>query len=237
MGIESTTGIFYLILNATLVVKIVLGILGAMSIISWTIIFYKAISFYKIKKELKRDIRLLKESHDLASALKTLRTRYNSTIYKISIACLNEIKQIEKSKINDLKKPEIASQSIENTINNLISEKLMEYSSSLSFLATCTNSAPFIGLFGTVWGIMHSFHSIGLQKSAGLATVAPGIAEALIATAIGLAVAIPASIAYNSFISILTGIENLYTTYKNIFINMVKRELTIFSASNSNKNE
>jgi len=237
MGIESTSGIFYLIINATLVVKIVLAILCAMSIISWTIIFYKAISFYKINKELKKDIRLLKESKDLSMALKILRTKQNSTLYKISITCLNEIKQIEKSKVNNLKKPEIASQSIENTINSLISENLMQYSSSLSFLATCSNSAPFIGLFGTVWGIMHSFHSIGLQKSAGLATVAPGIAEALISTAIGLAVAIPASIAYNTFISLLTKIENLLITYKNLFINMAQRELTIFSSVVINKNE
>ncbi len=164
MGIESTTGIFYLILNTTLVVKIVLGILGCMSIISWTIIFYKTISFFKAKRELERDIDLIKESKDLASSLKILRTRHTSSLYKISIDCLNEIKQIEKSKISDLKKPEIASQSIENTINNHISESLLDHSSSLSFLATCTNSAPFIGLFGTVWGIMHSFHSIGLQK-------------------------------------------------------------------------
>lgn len=70
----------------------------------------------------------------------------------------------------------------------------------LSFLATCGNTAPFIGLFGTVWGIMSSFHQIGLQGSASLATVAPGIAEALIATAAGLAAAIPAVIAYNYFL-------------------------------------
>ncbi len=75
------------------------------------------------------------------------------------------------------------------------------------------------------------------KKSAGLATVAPGIAEALIATAVGLAVAIPASIAYNTFISILTNIENLYIRYKNIFINMAKRELAIFSAPTITKTE
>ena len=72
----------------------------------------------------------------------------------------------------------------------------------LPFLATCANAAPFIGLFGTVWGIMHSFHSIGMAQSAALATVAPGISEALIATAIGLLVAIfSATIFYNYFLA------------------------------------
>jgi biopolymer transport protein TolQ len=81
-----------------------------------------------------------------------------------------------------------------------LSEQEERLSRSLSFLATCGNTAPFIGLFGTVWGIMTSFHDISLKGSASLATVAPGIAEALIATAAGLAAAIPAVMAYNYFL-------------------------------------
>ena len=81
-----------------------------------------------------------------------------------------------------------------------VTVELAKLSKSLPFLATCANATPFIGLFGTVWGIMNSFHSIGLMQSSALAAVAPVISEALVATAIGLAVAIPAVLAYNFFL-------------------------------------
>jgi biopolymer transport protein TolQ len=94
----------------------------------------------------------------------------------------------------------------------------------LSFLATTGNSAPFIGLFGTVWGIMNSFHGIGLKGSASLAVVAPGISEALIATAVGLAAAIPAVIAYNYFLSKISVIEAELRSFSTDLLNMIERE-------------
>jgi biopolymer transport protein TolQ len=96
---------------------------------------------------------------------------------------------------------------------------------SLSFLATCVNVAPFIGLFGTVWGIMHSFYAIGLLKRATLETVAPGLAEALITTAIGLAVAIPASVAYNFLMRMLGRIEMALIEFVAAFLKRVESEL------------
>ncbi|MFN3921638.1 MAG: MotA/TolQ/ExbB proton channel family protein, partial [Caldimicrobium sp.] len=93
-----------------------------------------------------------------------------------------------------------ADKELDETYNIEKESILMNLGKGLGFLATTASTAPFIGLFGTVWGIMRSFHEIGLQGSASLATVAPGIAEALINTAMGLFVAIPASIAYNSFL-------------------------------------
>ena len=96
---------------------------------------------------------------------------------------------------------------------------------SLSLLATTANTAPFIGLFGTVWGIMSSFHSIGMLKSASLATVAPGISEALVATAIGLAVAVPATIGFNIFMGKLAGVDTLLVNFAGVFLNRVQREL------------
>ena len=95
----------------------------------------------------------------------------------------------------------------------------------LPILATTANTAPFIGLFGTVWGIMNSFHSIGLSKSASLATVAPGISEALVATAIGLAVAIPATVGYNMFLSKLGQLDTLLGNFAGYFLNRVQREI------------
>jgi biopolymer transport protein TolQ len=92
-------------------------------------------------------------------------------------------------------------------------------------LATTANTAPFIGLFGTVWGIMQSFHSIGMLKSASLATVAPGISEALIATSVGLAVAVPATIGFNIFMGRLSQVDTLLVNFASTFLNRVQREL------------
>jgi biopolymer transport protein TolQ len=99
-----------------------------------------------------------------------------------------------------------------------------ELGSSLSFLATTGNATPFIGLFGTVWGIMASFHSIGERGSASLTVVAPGISEALVATAAGLAVAIPAVIFYNYFSNRLEEINSDVRNFSTDFLNLVERD-------------
>ncbi len=229
MGIESMGGVISLVLEATVVVKIVLGILTAMSLISWSIIFYKLLLFSKIKKEIKRDYGTFSAADDIISGVKILRTREDSLLYSIAIESLGEIKQVEKANLSPILKSKVAMQNIQRSLKNAIATTIGRLYSSLSFLATCANSAPFIGLFGTVWGIMHSFHAIGLQKSASLASVAPGIAEALIATAFGLAVAIPASIAFNSFMGVLEQIEKELRSFEASFLNRAQRELPIFN--------
>jgi biopolymer transport protein TolQ len=93
------------------------------------------------------------------------------------------------------------------------------------FLATTGNTAPFIGLFGTVWGIMNSFHGIGLRGSASLAVVAPGISEALIATAAGLAAAIPAVIAFNYFMQKIRTLETELQSFSADFLNIIERDI------------
>ena len=95
----------------------------------------------------------------------------------------------------------------------------------LPLLATTGSTAPFIGLFGTVWGIMTSFHEIGLKGAANLAVVAPGISEALIATAIGLVAAIPAVVGYNHFSTKIRGIENEMSHFSADYLNMLKSDL------------
>ena len=95
----------------------------------------------------------------------------------------------------------------------------------MSVLATTGSTAPFVGLFGTVWGIMNSFIAIHGQKSAGLDVVAPGIAEALIATALGLAAAIPAVMAYNYFVRRIRVVESEVDAFKNDYLNIIRRHL------------
>ena len=106
-----------------------------------------------------------------------------------------------------------------------VASEMARLQHSLSLLATTANTAPFIGLFGTVWGIMNSFHSIGMLKTASLATVAPGISEALVATAIGLLVAVPATIGYNIFMGKIGEIDTLLVNFAGLFLNRVQREL------------
>ena len=114
---------------------------------------------------------------------------------------------------------------VRRSLRQGVNIEMARLTASLSSLATAANTAPFIGLFGTVWGIMNTFHAIGAMKSASLATVAPGISEALIATALGLVVAIPATVAYNSFLGRLDQLESRLVNFAGMFLNRVQREI------------
>jgi biopolymer transport protein TolQ len=114
-------------------------------------------------------------------------------------------------------------QNLERALNRASRSEALRLEKSLNFLATAGSTAPFIGLFGTVWGIMTAFQNIGAQGSASLATVAPGIAEALIATAVGLACAIPAVMGYNYYNQKVRGIKTQMENFAGDFLNIVKR--------------
>ena len=138
-----------------------------------------------------------------------------------------EIKKIRgANKETLLTKSEI----LERTLTNSVESEILDAEKGLSFLATAGSTAPFIGLFGTVWGIMGAFHTIGATNMASLAVVAPGISEALIATAIGLVAAIPATIGYNHFVSQIRREEIDLNSFASDFLNIVKRNF--FSGNN-----
>ena len=176
-----------LILQAGYVVKVVLLILLFFSVVSWAIIFYKYRYLSRANKETDVFLRTYRAGRDLKGLLTAVRS--------INLSPLANIFKFTSSE-NIVDKAEIK-RSLRR-FSALESAKLEKY---LSFLATTGSTTPFIGLFGTVWGIMNSFRGIGAAGSASLAVVAPGIAEALIATAAGLATAIPAVIAYNYYLS------------------------------------
>lgn len=176
-----------LILQAGYVVKAVLLILIFFSIVSWAIIFYKYRYLSKASKETDMFLRTYNAGRDvkgLLSVAKTLNLSPFANIFKYTFT--EEVR--DRVEIKRLLRRYEA----------LETAKLERY---LSFLATTGSTTPFIGLFGTVWGIMNAFRGIGAAGSASLAVVAPGIAEALITTAAGLAAAIPAVIAYNYYLS------------------------------------
>lgn len=176
-----------LILQSGYVVKVVLLILLFFSVVSWAIIFYKYRYISRANKETDVFLRSYRAGRDLKGLLTAVRS--------INLSPLANIFKFTSSE-NIVDKAEIK-RSLRR-FSALESAKLEKY---LSFLATTGSTTPFIGLFGTVWGIMNAFRGIGAAGSASLAVVAPGIAEALITTAAGLAAAIPAVIAYNYYLS------------------------------------
>jgi biopolymer transport protein TolQ len=177
-----------LILQAGYVVKGVLIILLFFSVVSWTIIFYKWRYFTKADRETHDFIRVYSATRspkELFTVSRRFAVSPNANLFR---SVYSEKTYTERDELKRMLRRYAA----------LESARLERY---LNFLATTGSTTPFIGLFGTVWGIMNAFRGIGAAGSASLAVVAPGIAEALITTAVGLAAAIPAVVAYNYFLS------------------------------------
>jgi biopolymer transport protein TolQ len=177
-----------LILQAGYVVKAVLAILLFFSIVSWTIIFQKWRHFARADKETYNFLRIYEATQNPKDLFSSSKKFAVSPLANLFRSVYSEKTYTDRDELKRMLKRYSA----------LESSRLERH---LNFLATTGSSTPFIGLFGTVWGIMNSFRGIGAAGSASLAVVAPGIAEALIATAIGLAAAIPAVIAYNYYLS------------------------------------
>ena len=214
VGLASNTdfSIISLFIRADIIVKSVILILIASSVYSWAIIFDKIRVFRKINKSAE-------EFEDKFWKSKSAETFYNNLpasvddpmaqLFKTSMQTV--IKSRSRSNLNE-KLPGILEINIEKQMSAI--------DKNYTFLATVGSTAPFIGLFGTVWGIMNSFQSIAISRNTSLAIVAPGIAEALFATALGLLAAIPAVVAYNKF-------SNDSKKYSQKLENFSKRFLTI----------
>lgn len=202
--------IFSLIVEASFVVQLVMLVLLAASVMSWTFILAK-------RKELKLAIEVTEQFEQLFWASKDLGELYQrihnkganmQAIETIFVAGYKEFSRMNS--IADMA-PAGKVENAERAMRIVLAREASKLDESLPFLATVGSTSPYVGLFGTVWGIMNSFRALSTVKQATLAQVAPGIAEALIATAIGLFAAIPAVIAYNRF---NTGIEHITDRYE-----------------------
>jgi biopolymer transport protein TolQ len=176
-----------IVLNAGLVVKGVMLILLGFSVFSWAIILYKWRYFARAKRENEEFLRVFPAMREPERILQAIRT-----------CMIGPLPRLYREVAAEGGKGEEVLRRALRRYGALEAARLERY---LNFLATTGSTTPFIGLFGTVWGIMNSFRGIGAAGSASLAVVAPGIAEALIATAMGLVAAIPAVIGYNYFLS------------------------------------
>lgn len=180
------------------VVKLVMiGLLGA-SIWTWAIIFDKIVTYGRMRSSLNRFEQTFWSGQSLEELYRTLADRKNSGMGAIFVAAMREWK---KSFEKGARSPLGLQTRIDKAMDLALTREMERLESRLGFLATIGSAAPFIGLFGTVVGIMTSFQAIAGSKSTNLAVVAPGIAEALLATAIGLLAAIPAVVAYNKLSS------------------------------------
>jgi biopolymer transport protein TolQ len=200
--LDSRLGIFGLLSDAGPVVLMVLSILLLFSIISWAIIAFK---FGFVRKSLRESKAFLDYFFEVYNVDKVFTESEN--FRNGSLPRVFRSGYIEYRALGDKSDPRQTKSRIARAVKREVNAENKRLSSLVPFLATVGNTAPFIGLFGTVWGIMNSFHNIGLTQSASLAAVAPGISEALIATAAGLAAAIPAVIAYNFFTQQISIIE------------------------------
>jgi len=185
-----------LFFRADLVVKLVILILFAASIFSWTIIIHKIRLFRSLNKLTKSFEEIFWSGKSLKSISLDAADISDSPIRSVFLDAIDEV---EKSKTISSKNYESVSKRIERVMDASIDLETEKLSENFGYLATIGSTTPFIGLFGTVWGIMNSFQSIAISRNTSLAVVAPGIAEALFATALGLLAAIPAVIAYNIF--------------------------------------
>jgi biopolymer transport protein TolQ len=201
-----SSGVLELVLNAGPVAKVVLAILLLFSIVSWALIVEKWWQFRRVRRQTLSFLKVFREGRRASVVHSAARKFRDSPLAQLYAAAYGEISGV----------PDVIDPVVEDGEEGIGSERLdavhraMRRSAGLEiaqlerylpFLATTASATPFIGLFGTVWGIMSSFHGISSQGSASLAVVAPGISEALIATAAGLAAAIPAVIGYNYFLN------------------------------------
>ena len=217
-----------LFLRADLIVKSVIIILILASIYSWTIIVGKLIRMRRLKQLQNEFDEIFWSGNSFEDLYETF--TYNQTDPKSKIFCA-AIVEWKKNKKNNKNHNDLASlnslkERMHRTMLITFNKEAEIIEKNLTFLATAGSTAPFIGLFGTVWGIMNSFQSIAIAQNTNLAVVAPGIAEALFATALGLFVAIPAVVAYNKLTSDLSkylmSLESFIDEFTTIFFRQLE---------------
>ena len=211
----------HLVMNASLVVQLVMLSLLLASVISWSMMFNKRVVLNRARREADRFEDLFWSSEDLSP----LYNRINSKREVTGMEKLFEsgFKEFARLRNNENKDPDSMLESANRAMRIAMNKEVDYLETSLSFLATVGSTSPYIGLFGTVWGIMNSFRALGNVQQATIAMVAPGIAEALVATAMGLFAAIPAVIAYNRYSNEVERLINRYDIFLEEFLSILHR--------------
>lgn len=212
-----------LVVNASIMVQLVMAILMMVSIVSWTMIFQKS----RVLRHAVKDATEFEERFWSGGDLKTLYAHVSGARRKqTGMATIFEAGYSEFARLRKHEKadPMAILEGAQRAMRVSMSREIDRLETNLSFLATVGSTSPYVGLFGTVWGIMNSFRALGNVKQATLAMVAPGIAEALIATAMGLFAAIPAVIGYNAYSADLERLIVRYGAFSEEFASILQRQ-------------
>ncbi len=207
-----------------MVVQAVMALLLAASVYSWGIIFRKRKVLRSASDDLKRFDREFWSGGDLAALYKSIEARGRAAgIDSIFQSGFREFARLKQQGVDDA---DVLLEGARRAMKAQQIKEIEHLEQGLSNLATVGSTSPYVGLFGTVWGIMHAFVGLGSVQQATLATVAPGIAEALIATAIGLFAAIPAVVAYNRYADQVWRLESRYDAFMEEFSTILQRHAT-----------
>ena len=216
--------ILHLVLNASFVVQAVMVLLLVVSVASWAAIFRKIISLRKIRSlndEFERDFWSGTSLNELFQSA-AQNAKHSGPMERIFASGMREYQKLRERRIADTS---TLMDGARRAMRASYQREMDAAESNLSFLASVGSVSPYVGLFGTVWGIMHAFTGLASLQQVTLATVAPGIAEALVATAIGLFAAIPAVVAYNNFARDIDRVAIKLETFIEEFSNILQRNL------------
>lgn len=209
--------------NASGVVKVVMSLLALASVASWTFIFQRGLFLKQAKQDYKKFENQFWSGTDLSKVYAELQRGQNdlSGVESIFFAGFKEFSRLSQQSHVDAKTVVEGAERAMRVAQAREQDKLEQH---LPFLATVGSTSPYVGLFGTVWGIMTSFQALGAVQQATISMVAPGISEALIATAMGLFAAIPAVIAYNRYTTDAERLSHYYDTFMDEFSNLLHRQ-------------
>lgn len=218
---SSDLNLWALVLQAHWVVKGVMVILALMSVVGWYIIGYKYIHVRRANAESARFLESFWRTRDIEQIYKQAQGLRNSPVSAMFLAGYSELAKLEADRRPERDK-EADLENVQRALHRAQTAETLKLETMVPFLATTGSAGPFIGLFGTVWGIMNAFSSLN-QNTASIQTVAPGIAEALFATAIGLIAAIPAVMAYNYFQRRIRVQVSAMNTFEQDYLNIIRR--------------
>ncbi len=222
MSTTTDLSYLYLILNASLLVQLVILSLVITSFVSWTMIFNKRVMLNRAKKEAEKFEGQFWSLEDLSPLYNRISNSRNLStgMEKIFEAGFKEFARLRSQENTQ---PDAIIEGAQRAMRIAMNKEIDVLETNLSFLATVGSTSPYVGLFGTVWGIMNSFRALGNVQQASIALVAPGIAEALIATAMGLFAAIPAVIAYNRYTNDVERLISRYDIFMDEFSSILHR--------------
>lgn len=227
MDKTSSVSLVNLIAHADIVVQLVMLALVLASVWSWTLIFDKIIKFHILKDRSNKFEAMFENNVMFEEIYNHAKGNDNHPLSRIFIAGIKEWKSnnIKQIIAENIEKKASLKERLMNAMQIASNQSMQKLESGLSFLAIVGSSAPFVGLFGTVWGIMNSFQAIAISKNTSLSVVAPGIAEALLATAIGLFAAVPAVFFYNIFSTKINYFTERANNFSLQILNMLSKEL------------